>query len=306
MLERLRAATVRIPCSTSNLGSGYDTFSIALDRYLVASFEPGGDKLQFVWDGTLADLEVDDSDNLLVGTFTQNLNQRGLIACGVLSATSDIPVSRGLGSSAAAVLAGYDLARSVLNEPRDDEGAFAEAYHHDGHADNAAACLHGGLCAVVPALSKPIIVPLNLSPRVGFAYAAPSVGISTRKVRRLLPSEVGHDVAVRSLGRATALVQGLALGDPELIRIGVEDELHVPYRLPLIASAEEAIGAGYEAGAWAVTISGAGSGVIAMCDPENAEAVSNEMREVFLRGSGDSKCVGFSAVPDYEGLTRLL
>ena len=115
MTERLRAAAVRLPSSTSNLGSGYDTLGLALDRYLVASFEPGGDTLECVWDGALANLEVTDSDNLLVGAFTRILNQEGLIPCGVLRATSDIPISRGLGSSAAAVLAGYDLARAVLN-----------------------------------------------------------------------------------------------------------------------------------------------------------------------------------------------
>lgn len=305
MTERLRAAAVRVPSSTSNLGSGYDTLGLALDRYLVASFEPGGSALECVWDGALANLEVTDSDNLLVGAFTRILNQEGSIPCGVLRATSDIPISRGLGSSAAAVLAGYDLARAVLNEPRDDEGAFVEAHRQDGHGENAAACLHGGLCAVVHYLNNPVIVPLNLSSRVGFAYAAPLEGVSTRKARRILPKEVGHDVAVRSLGRAITLVQGFALGDPELIRIGVEDELHVPYRLPLIDSAEEAIAAGYEAGAWAVTISGAGSGIIAMCDLENTEAVSDAMCIVLSLAVGESNCLGFSPAPDHEGLTRL-
>jgi homoserine kinase len=180
-----------------------------------------------------------------------------------------------------------------------------EAHRQDGHGENAAACLHGGLCAVVHYLNNPVIVPLNLSSRVGFAYAAPLEGLSTRKARRVLPKEVGHDVAVRSLGRATALVQGFALGDPELIRIGVEDELHVPYRLPLIDSAEEAIAAGYEAGAWAVTISGAGSGIIAMCDLENTEAVSDAMCIVLSLAVGESNCLGFSPAPDHEGLTRL-
>ena len=305
MTERLSAAAVQLPSSTSNLGSGYDTLGLALNRYLVASFEPGGNALECVWDGTLANLEVTDNDNLLVGAFTRIFNQEGSIPSGVLRATSDIPISRGLGSSAAAVLAGYDLARAVLNKPRDDKGAFVETHRQDGHGENAAACLHGGLCAVVHHPNNPIIVPLKLSSRVGFAYVAPSKGISTRKARRVLPKEVGHEVAVRSLGRITALVQGFARGDPELIRIGVEDELHVPYRLSLIDSAEEAIAAGYEAGAWAVTISGAGSGIIAMCDLENTEAISDAMCVVLSRAIGESNCLSFSAAPDHVGLRRL-
>ena len=75
MTERLRAAAVSVPSSTSNLGSGYDTLGLALDRYLVASFEPGGSALECVWDGALANLEVTDSDNLLVGAFTRFLYQ---------------------------------------------------------------------------------------------------------------------------------------------------------------------------------------------------------------------------------------
>ena len=83
MTERLRAAAVRLPSSTSNLGSGYDTLGLALDRYLVASFEPGGDTLECVWDGALANLEVTDSDNLLVGAFTRIFNQEGFNTVGI-------------------------------------------------------------------------------------------------------------------------------------------------------------------------------------------------------------------------------
>jgi homoserine kinase len=116
---------------------------------------------------------------------------------------------------------------------------------------------------------------------------------------------VGHDLAARGLARATALVRGLASADPELIKIGVEDELHVPHRLPMIPGAYNAIGAGYDAGAWAITISGAGSGLIALCDPANADEVAAAMRMLFCNGSEDPDCTGFAAEPDFEGLRRL-
>ncbi len=116
---------------------------------------------------------------------------------------------------------------------------------------------------------------------------------------------MGHDLAARALARATALVHGLASADPELIKIGVADELHVPHRLPMIPGAYNAIGAGYDAGAWAITISGAGSGLIALCDPANADEVAAAMRMVFCKGSEDPDCAGFAAEPDFEGLRRL-
>ena len=87
--------------------------------------------------------------------------------------------------------------------------------------------------------------------------------------------------------------------------VGVEDELHVPHRLPMIPGAYNAIGAGYDAGAWAITISGAGSGLIALCDPSDSEEVAEAMRQVFCNGTYDPDCPGFAATPDFEGLTRL-
>ena len=101
-----------------------------------------------------------------------------------------------------------------------------------------------------------------------------------------------------------ALTRGLADGDPALIRIGVADELHVPHRLPLIPGAYNAIGAGYDAGAWAVTISGSGSGLIALCPLDTAESVAAAMHAVFDTGAGDPACVGFALRPDFEGMTR--
>jgi homoserine kinase len=110
---------------------------------------------------------------------------------------------------------------------------------------------------------------------------------------------------VAELGRLAALLRGLALGDPELIRMGVEDELHLPYRLPLIPGAFSAIAAGYEAGAWGVTISGSGSGLLAMCAVEDAPSVAHAMREAFAAGADDPRCVGFELRPDFEGVARI-
>ena len=129
--------------------------------------------------------------------------------------------------------------------------------------------------------------------------------MSTAAARAALPRQIDHDVAVSQLGRLVALIRGLEEGDPALMRIGTEDALHVPHRLPLIPGALDAIGAGYEVGAWAVTISGSGSGLIALCPPEAASAVASAMREAFDAGKGDPRCVGCALRPDFEGLSRV-
>lgn len=306
MLDKeLKPAGVRIPCATSNLGSGFDTIGLALDRYLEVWFEPGGDRLNLMRRGTLEGLFEDDEHDLIAISFLEVLEENGIIPRGNLTATSGIPVSRGLGSSAAALLAGRELGKLVLGEPRDDDGLFEHAYIQEGHGDDAAPCLHGGLKSVVLGPRGPLIIDLPLSSEVGFAYAAPATGVSTKEAREALPDRVEHGVAVRSLGRITALTTGLAEGDPVLLRVGVEDELHVPYRLPLILDAEDAIRIAYESGAWAVTISGAGSGLIAMCDTNDADNIACVMREVFIDGSPETECVGFTVIPDRKGLQRL-
>ena len=285
------------------MGSGYDTIGLALDRYLEVAFEPtssGG--IEIHRQGTLAGLTGDD---LVASTFLAELRKEGIEPTGELLLDSTIPVARGLGSSAAAVLAGYDLARAALGRPRDDQGAFDLTLDHEGHGDNAAPCLYGGLRAVATTADGTIVIRLNLSEAVGFAYAAPASRLTTESARSVLPKTVPHRVAAASLGRLAALIRGLAEGRADLIRIGVKDDLHVPYRLPLIPGAAAAMSAATDAGAWAVTVSGAGSGLIAMCEPERASHVAEAMRVVFDAGADDPECVGFAVQPDYEGLQRL-
>lgn len=302
----LRAARVRVPGSTSNLGAGFDTVGLALDRYLQASFEPDGSgSLRVERAGTLLRLDSFPGPDLVAETFRSVVEEGGATASGRVRLTSNIPVVRGFGSSAAAILAGFDLGRAALGLAPDPAACFQAAFGHEGHGDNAAPSLFGGLRGVVPGEEGPRVIALALSERVGFAYAAPATPLSTREARAALPASVPHGTAVAELGRLAALLRGLAEADPELIRIGFEDELHVPYRLPLIFGASEAVAAGYAAGAWGVTISGGGSGLIAACALEDAEKVAAAMREP-LRGEIENpECVGFAVRPDFEGLRRI-
>ena len=306
MSDQLKSALVRVPCSTSNLGSGYDTIGLALNRYLEVGFTPDDrGALVLQREGTLTTLVDHGGPDLVAAAFEKVLAEAGLIPSGVLRLSSDIPIARGLGSSSAALLAGYDLGRAVCGMPRDDKGAFLLALKHEGHGDNAAPCLYGGLRGVTHAAGGPVVIDLHLSDAVGFAYAAPAAGLKTEAARDALPEHVSHKTAAASLGHLVALVQGLAEGRPDLIRAGVNDNLHVPSRLPLIPGAAAAMSAAMDAGAWAVTISGAGSGLIAMCEPGEAETVASAMRETFATTTEDSEGVGFSVRPDLVGLQRL-
>jgi homoserine kinase len=280
----LPPAHVRVPCSTSNLGSGFDCIGVALDRYLDVSFEPaasGG--LHIERGGTLEGLPADVQGDVVAAAFMAGLGVRGASHVhGVLRMTSAIPVARGLGSSAAATVAGLVLAAVARGEPIDRMALLADATLIEGHPDNAAPALLGGLVGIArDAAGAPLPFRLPLSERIGFAYAAPPVEVSTTAARRALPSVVSHEVAVRSVARVAALAHGLATGDGDLLCAGLEDELHVPYRLPMIPGGAAAMRAGREAGAWAVTISGSGSGLIALVPAGHEAGVAHAMADAF-------------------------
>ena len=279
-----RPARIRVPASTSNLGAGFDCLGLALDFYLEASYTPGPGDLQLERAGTLKGLSGPD---LLLEAFRDAMAQRGLPATGVVRATSEIPIGRGLGSSASATVAGLALGAAAAAEELDRPDALAVATRREGHPDNAAPALMGGLVGVVQGPSgKFVAFRLPLSPDVAFAWAAPAAQVGTAQARTALPETVPHSVATRALSRNAALVQGLASADPDLIRSGFRDELHVPYRLPLIPGGVEAMRAAEDAGAWAVTISGSGSGLIAACQPGLAEAVALAMGGSFRETAG--------------------
>ncbi len=300
-MPTLSACRVRVPCSTSNLGSGFDTLGLALNRYLRASFHPDGGLLRLERSGTLADLPVPPMNDLLASTFRRMVEAGGALVEGTIRVESEIPVGRGLGSSAAALVAGFALARAALGARTDQLGAFAWATAREGHGDNAGPCALGGFHAVVPGPKGPRTLSLPLSQEIGFAFAAPSTRITTAEARNVLPTMVPHRVAVAGLGRITSLVEGMARGDTELIREGMADDLHVPHRLPLIAGGPEAVSAGYEAGAWGVTVSGSGSGLIALCHREDGARVAEAMRQVFVSRGDEEQSIGWELRPDLDG-----
>jgi homoserine kinase len=333
----LRACAVRVPCSTSNLGAGFDCLGLAFDRYLDAGFTPDEDTpdatgegapgsregapgwrdgapvsregapdlregtLRVRRAGTLAALDLPPEQDLIVTAFLAELRRRGVGAVtGEIAVTSGIPVGRGLGSSAAAVVAGIALATAATHAHLDRDSALASAAAAEGHPDNAGPSIHGGLVAIAYAGHTPRALRLPLSPDLSFVFAAPDATVSTQRARAALPGQVPHSAAVRNTGRMAALLYGLAQADRDALAAGFNDELHVPYRLPLIPGAREAMAAAAVAGAWAVTISGSGSGLLAVCGRGSEQAVLNALRQSFSGGGHGGG--GFVVCADPHGV----
>jgi homoserine kinase len=319
MMTALSAARVRVPCSTSNLGAGFDCIGLALDRHLDVEFTPaavGGIRVER--GGTLENLHVGASGDAVAAAFIGELKARGRANVhGELRMSSSIPVGRGLGSSAAATVAGLVLAHAATGSPIEAARIFETATKLEGHPDNAAPALYGGLVGVAATPDERIAFRLSLSSAIGFAWAAPPVEVSTAWARRALPASVDHSVAVRSLSRVASLVHGLATGDARLLRAGFADELHVPYRLASIPGAAAAIESALEAGAWAVTISGSGSGLLAVGQAGGEAAVAAAMARAFealpaeaieaaATGDSGSGVIAFAARPSWTGASVLV
>jgi len=300
-----------VPCSTSNLGAGFDCIGLALDRYLEATYEPDDGPLTVERSGTLDGLAVGAGNDALVAALAERLAWRNVIAGGRLRVHSAIPVGRGLGSSAAARVAGFALGAVALGEKFDPIEAWVHATSAEGHPDNAAPCVLGGLVAVVPIPPRERsfgmrLLPLPLSPAIGWSYAAPAAEMPTERARAALPPHLERAVAVDALRRMPALLRGLETADADLLATGFADSLHVPFRLPLIAGGERALHAAIEAGAWAATISGSGSGLIAAGPRRGGAAIAAAMAAAFREGLGgapgsDDGVVAFEVSPDLEG-----
>ena len=280
---------VRVPGSTSNLGAGFDCLGLALDLWLEARLEPGEGPPRY--GGTLAGL--DPADDLI----RRLLVERDALRGHRLVAESGIPVGKGLGSSASAIVAGLALARLALGDPFDRDAIFRGAAQEEGHPDNAGPAVFGGL---VLAAHRP--TRLTLHRDLAVALAIPDRSIETKAARDLLPPEIPRETAVGQAARSAALVLGLTWGDPDLIDFGMDDRIAVPHRRHLIPGYDAAVAAALNAGAYGVTISGAGSALVAIAARADAGPVSAAMATALSRAGNPAapRVVGVAA----EGLVR--
>jgi homoserine kinase len=292
---------VRVPASTSNLGPGFDCLGLALSLWLDVRVRGASDGPRHTIEhrGTLVEVRGHD---LALAAFERGARQADVALAGGLAfeADSEIPVGRGFGSSGAAVAAGLLLANALAERPLATRELLGLGIELEGHPDNVTASLLGGctLCHPLPeglgpgGLGPAVLRP-PVHPSLGFALAWPAFPLTTERARDALPPSYSLADARENARRLPFLLAGLASGDPELLAIGIEDRLHVAHRLPLIAGAERALEAAREAGAFAATISGAGSGLVALGPRERLEPVARAMEQALggPHGPGASRVV---------------
>ena len=273
-------ASVDVPASTANLGSGFDCFAAALSLKLRAELHLGnltGIVLTAHGEGA-AEAEAAGSDSLVVRAFREGLRVAGGPPGGNgawrIEVSSMIPAARGLGSSAAAILAGLLLGASAGRLPTTADQLLALAARLEGHPDNVAAALYGGFTLAIAergeVTARRFRVPEAWIPVLFIAQAESH----TADMRAALPGRVPHPDATAQAGRAALLATAILTSDAALLRAAMDDRLHQPYRLPLLPGAARLIDLAYEVGAAGACLSGAGPSVLAVCDsPLTAHSV---------------------------------
>src|SRR2546423_2444631 len=259
-----RHRVVRVPASSANLGPGYDTMAAALGIHLELEVEETGELTVEAGGGELPS----DRTNLCVRAF-EALHLADGIAFRI---RSEIPVSAGLGSSAAAIVAGLVAADHMYEL---DAPLFNIASEIEGHPDNVAAALLGGFVICTAGSAE----RFDPSPGIEGVLAIPPERVPTAEARAVLPDEVPLTEAVHNTSHAALLVLGLARGDLDLVARGLDDRIHQPRRERLYPRSMELLRRARELGAVGASISGAGPAVLFWCQWQQTGSLFERLRE---------------------------
>jgi homoserine kinase len=261
-----RHRLIRVPASSANLGPGYDVLAAAVSLFLELEVEEAG---EFSFDPGGLDVSTG-RDNLIVRAF-ESLHSADGIA---FRLRSEVPLARGLGSSAAAIVAGLYAADHLFELALSKEEMLARATELEGHPDNVAAALHGGVVVCADGIATRLEPPTGLEA----VLVVPHEAVRTREARAALPAKVPMADAVANVAHASLLMLGLAQGDWDLVGRGLVDRLHQPYRASLFPRSMDIVARAPHLGALGATISGAGPTVLVWCHYEQTGGVLEALR----------------------------
>lgn len=272
-----QAVRVRVPATSANLGPGFDALGLALTRYDEVEAEVTAAGLAIEVSGEGADAAGAGERHLVVRAMRAGFELTGGQPPGLaLRCVNTISQGRGLGSSAGAVVAGLLAARALAGAPWPEAEVLGLAAHLEGHPDNAAACLAGGLTIAWAVGGTPRSVRLEPLPEIRPVLCVPAISVPTTAARQALPATVPHCDAAANAGRSALLIAALTK-HPDLLFDATEDLLHEPYRRPLMPASGELI-TRLRAARIAAVLSGAGPSVLALTvagqDPGAAEVGS--------------------------------
>ena len=273
---------IKVPASTANLGPGFDTLSLALDWYNEFTFKLSNDTFKNLQINQINSNKLpEDSTNLVYKAFCEPYKKlKKTVPHVEIDINCQIPLAAGLGSSASAVVSGLLAANHFLSNQLTKEEILSLATKIEGHPDNVAAGLYGGLTISVSYDEKVYISKFPWPRELLVIVVLPDFELPTRISRELLPVNVSYSDATFNVSRTAYLLSCLLNKDWNGLKIGFQDRLHQPYRKDLVPGMEMVLNEGLSAGAFGATLSGAGPTLVAFVnDKEKAGFIGKKMTD---------------------------
>ena len=274
---------IKIPATSANIGSGFDSLGIALDLY------------NYVWMEEEDVIDISSRDEIEVPTDESNLiywsAQRLYRECGKklpglkIVQENNIPMTRGLGSSSACIAAGLIGANRFLGSPLSQHELVNLACKIEGHPDNTTPALLGGLVTAAMENGRVYSVSVPVAEHIRFGVFVPPFELKTEVARKALPDSYSRENAVYNLSRSSLMTAALFSGSLENLRVAVQDSLHQPFRKKFISGIDTVFRMSYELGSYGTYISGAGPSIIAIID-DTLEAQFNKFAVSHLEARG--------------------
>lgn len=291
---------IRVPATSANLGPGFDCMGLALNIWNEVTFE-AAEQLAYQVVGEGAEKFNKGTKNLLTRAFARLYEICGeKTAAATIRSQNEILVSSGLGSSAAAIVAGLFGANELLGNPLTELEVLKLANEIEGHPDNVAPAILGGLVVSITSRDELITRRLEI-PEMTIVVVKPGIEWPTRLARAVLPKSVSRSDATFNIGRAALVVDALRDGNLELLQKVMDDRIHQSYRLKHILGGVSAYETARRFGAAA--LSGAGPSIIAFVAPENAERAKAEIAAVFAERGIETR--GIITRPSQLGVHRI-
>ncbi|MBL1210457.1 homoserine kinase [Geminocystis sp. GBBB08] len=281
-MSQSNSIVIQVPATTANLGSGFDCIGMALTLYNQFEFSLSNDKTTFTVVGDGADKISLSDDNLLYQSFLHFYQHLGLTPPSMdIKISINVPLARGLGSSATAIIAGLLAANYFSPQKLPSPELINLAIAIEGHPDNVVPAFLGNCMLSVGEDNKWHFVPINCHQDIKIIVAIPDFELSTEAARSVLPKELSYHEAIFNIAHLGLLIKGLETGNEDWLKEALKDKLHQPYRKSLITGYDQVYQAVIKANGYGMVISGAGPTLLALSSSIYANDVIIAMKKTW-------------------------
>lgn len=280
---------VKVPATSANMGPGFDTLGVALDMYNIIEAEETESGLEIIAPNSKGYIPKDER-NLIYQAMAKVFEAADYKVKGLrIWQKSEIPMTRGLGSSSACIVGGMMAANVISGRKLGSRELIHLAAQMEGHPDNVGPALYGGFCVSLMEKDVTIVKSVKIDPRIRFALMIPDYFVATKQSREVLPETVSFADAVYNVTHASLLQAAFVSGDTECLKYGVKDRLHQQYRKSYIEGMSDIFSQTYSLGSCATYLSGSGPTILSILDGNYREFEAG-MKKYFKDNSHEWNC----------------